>query len=533
MNNLRYIVYLSQGKELALDVIQSFFPRYQVLQQDSDEIYLKPHGFKGSEHILCQIIKRKENESADVFSDGLMNAFEQGKRHPKDRAWLSAQMYYSNTKVVFSVSNEISQFTRYGHVGCIKALCENLQGIMLDNDNQAIATAFINNNGWINVYSGVLCELGKQEKKASAKHPPEEDTLKAHVRIAPETFSAYPHHSEAFDEVFRIQQVLAEKNASIAPIQKAKAAFYDGAYNMTVRLLESILPETRSAEEAAFLGMAYHAKSYFSPNNTAGRKKAVDTIMAVDGEGNADWHYALSYVLHVSDPASSVKHLEKVLSLGETCYSAYELKAKIENRLEQIKRDRRIRDEVVKNNAHKTSHSPFKDFDGSSFWNDSEYALENYVSPVASDAEFTERAEEAYALTGYKLPLSYLKFMRMHNGGKPNRSFHKTESPTIWSDEGVAIEGFYAIGEDRTYSLLSGFGSRFRIEDWNYPDIGVYIADTPTAGHDMIALDYRFCGPEGEPAVVHVAQEDWFAITFIAKDFETFINGLETPEDED
>ena len=49
----------------------------------------------------------------------------------------------------------------------------------------------------------------------------------------------------------------------------------------------------------------------------------------------------------------------------------------------------------------------------------------------------------------------------------------------------------------------------------------------------MIALDYRFCGPEGEPAVVHVAQEDWFAITFIAKDFETFINGLETPEDED
>ena len=115
----------------------------------------------------------------------------------------------------------------------------------------------------------------------------------------------------------------------------------------------------------------------------------------------------------------------------------------------------------------------------------------------------------------------------------PNRSFHKTESPTIWSDKGAAIEGFYAIGEDTTYSLLGGFGSRFRIEDWNYPDIGVYIADTPTAGHDMIALDYRFCGPEGEPAVVHVAQEDWFAITFVAKDFETFINGLETPEDED
>jgi len=30
--------------------------------------------------------------------------------------------------------------------------------------------------------------------------------------------------------------------------------------------------------------------------------------------------------------------------------------------------------------------------------------------------------------------------------------------------------------------------------DWGYPDIGVAICDTPSAGHEMIFLDYRECG---------------------------------------
>ena len=38
----------------------------------------------------------------------------------------------------------------------------------------------------------------------------------------------------------------------------------------------------------------------------------------------------------------------------------------------------------------------------------------------------------------------------------------------------------------------------------------------------MIFLDYRACGPQGEPAVVHVDQENDYKITHLADSFEEF-----------
>ena len=69
------------------------------------------------------------------------------------------------------------------------------------------------------------------------------------------------------------------------------------------------------------------------------------------------------------------------------------------------------------------------------------------------------------------------------------------------------------------------------IDEWGYPAIGVAICDTPTAGHDMIFLDYRECGPQGEPKVVHIAQEFDYEITFLANNFEEIIRGLMNEDD--
>ena len=169
----------------------------------------------------------------------------------------------------------------------------------------------------------------------------------------------------------------------------------------------------------------------------------------------------------------------------------------------------------------------FKDFDFSDFWDDSAYSLKDYVGEYPTD-EMIESVEKE--LGGYKLPQSYIALMRMHNGGTPTRICFPTDEPTGWAEDHIAITGIMGIGREKTYSLCGSLGSNFMIEEWEYPRIGICIADTPTAGHEMIMLDYRECGKEGEPQVVYVDQENDYSITFLAEDFETFICGLVSEE---
>ncbi len=168
----------------------------------------------------------------------------------------------------------------------------------------------------------------------------------------------------------------------------------------------------------------------------------------------------------------------------------------------------------------------FKNFDFTNFWDDDEYALREYVSEPPTDELIVSIEQEL----GYKLPGSYIELMKMHNGGTPIDTCFPTTTGTCWAEDHIAITGIYGIGREKDYSLCGDLGSRFMIEEWGYPDIGVVICDTPTAGHDMIMLDYRKCGKDGEPEVIHVAQEADYKTTFLAKDFETFIQGLQNEE---
>ncbi|MFF2959004.1 SMI1/KNR4 family protein [Streptomyces sp. NPDC057963] len=165
----------------------------------------------------------------------------------------------------------------------------------------------------------------------------------------------------------------------------------------------------------------------------------------------------------------------------------------------------------------------FEGFDGTGFWEDSSYALESYVEAPPSQELIASLEEE---LGGYRLPGSYVALMRAHNGGIPARDCFPMDEPTSWAEDHIAITGILGIGRTKPHSLGGEFGSRFWIDMWEYPDIGVYFADTPSAGHDMLALDYRACGKGGEPSVVHVDQEADFAITPVAENFEAFIEGL-------
>ncbi len=164
----------------------------------------------------------------------------------------------------------------------------------------------------------------------------------------------------------------------------------------------------------------------------------------------------------------------------------------------------------------------FKDFDLTEFWEASEYASANYVSEILTD-ELTVSIEQEL---GYKLPLSYIELMKNQNGGIPKNCSFPTEERTSWAEDHIAISGILGIGREKIYSLCGELGSQFMIDEWGYPGIGIYFADCPSAGHDMICLDYRKSGRTGEPQVVHVDQESDYKITFLASNFEEFVKGL-------
>ena len=167
--------------------------------------------------------------------------------------------------------------------------------------------------------------------------------------------------------------------------------------------------------------------------------------------------------------------------------------------------------------------TPFEGFDLTNFWDDNWYALKEYVSDPPSDELIASVEEEL----GYKLPAAYIWLMKQHNGGIPVNTCYPCDEPTCWADDHVAITGIFGIGREKSCSLCGELGSQFMIDEWEYPAIGVAICDCPSAGHDMIFLDYRACGPQGEPTVVHVDQENDYKITHLADSFEEFICGLE------
>ncbi|WP_225994230.1 SMI1/KNR4 family protein [Actinomadura rudentiformis] len=171
----------------------------------------------------------------------------------------------------------------------------------------------------------------------------------------------------------------------------------------------------------------------------------------------------------------------------------------------------------------------FAGLDLGEFWDNHDYALSAYVeTPPSSESVASVQAE-----LGYRLPASYVGMMSFQNSGVPRRTCCPAPNPTTWADDHVAVDGIMGIGRSKRCSLSGEAGSRFWIQEWGYPPIGVYFATCPSAGHDMIAFDYRGCGPDGEPRIVHVDQEWDYQITVLAPDFASFVRALRPETDYD
>jgi hypothetical protein len=153
------------------------------------------------------------------------------------------------------------------------------------------------------------------------------------------------------------------------------------------------------------------------------------------------------------------------------------------------------------------------------FWQDFFDASTYYTGPPLTDAMIAP----VERLLGYTLPQSYLRLLRVKNGGVPKRQCHPTGG-TGWSDNHVRVTSIAGIG-GRWGIDSEQLGSRHMIQEAGFPEIGIIVGWTPTAGHDAIILDYSACGPQGEPRVAHVDAESGDT-QILAPTFEAFLQNL-------
>jgi len=102
-----------------------------------------------------------------------------------------------------------------------------------------------------------------------------------------------------------------------------------------------------------------------------------------------------------------------------------------------------------------------------------------------------------------------------------------------WADDHVGVISLAAIGCTADFSLCGELGSAFLAGGMGLiPTSAVYLADCPSAGHDMIALDYRSPG-RGRPSCT--STRSWGPPDYGARPptSRTFISGLVDESDYD
>ncbi|WP_106769653.1 SMI1/KNR4 family protein [Paenibacillus faecalis] len=272
-------------------------------------------------------------------------------------------------------------------------------------------------------------------------------------------------------------------------------------YEEIVDAIIEIPEDERDYELISHLGRAM--------NNLERYEEAIEQFLSVAEEGKEDplWHYRIGLAYY---------YLEQYDKAKKAFETADQLEPGDEDTLEFLEW---IREKTAKKSVQKKASKQNTNVDPTNFWDDSEQALEQYVSDPPSD-ELIESVEEELV---FKLPAAYIQMMKVHNGGIPHNRFFP-----IGKDH-IEISGILGIGREKKRSLCGELGSRYMIEQGGYPEVGVVICDCPSE-NEVVMLDYRTAGNDGEPEVIHVDQKNDYTVTKLAPNFESFISGLVNKE---
>ncbi|WP_433749068.1 SMI1/KNR4 family protein [Paenibacillus amylolyticus] len=291
--------------------------------------------------------------------------------------------------------------------------------------------------------------------------------------------------------------------------------------------IQAIPVEERDYELVNHLGRAL--------NNLERYDEAVEQFLTVAEEGTGDplWHYRIGLAYY---------YLEQYAHAQQAFERADELEPEDEDTLEFLEWIRsKVEGEPSKElleesvdgsvstdkSVSEVSTGPVRvsHLEPTGFWNDSAEAVDQYVLAPPTDGQIESMEEQLV----FKLPASYINMMKLHNGGVPHYRYYPVSQAEAAKKVHVEIKGILGIGREKAHSLGGQSGSRYIIEQGGYPEIGVVVCECPSES-EVVMLDYRESGNAGEPEVVHVDKNENYKITWLAPNFETFIQGLVNEE---
>lgn len=303
------------------------------------------------------------------------------------------------------------------------------------------------------------------------------------------------------------------------------------------KIIKTITALPKEEQTGALLSLLVRA--LINDENVPEAIKTLDSISAADQDGLYCLRYGLAlFISHRENEA--LAWFEKANKMGvkefDEMPGSYYPKTMSEwlsraktwapRRMEKLAFEKERR---AARNKQSAQAGGFDDVVLDGLWDDCEYALEEYVGEAPSEADF-ERVEQAL---GYRLPDTYKALMIMHNGGLLAKKTFENPLQRDWTPSTYSVESIFGVDASKSYSLCGNMGSRFWIEEWGYPDIGIAICDTISGGHNMIFLDYSDCGAQGEPCVVEIEQESDYEIIYLADNFKEFVSELFEEEDAD
>jgi cell wall assembly regulator SMI1 len=136
-----------------------------------------------------------------------------------------------------------------------------------------------------------------------------------------------------------------------------------------------------------------------------------------------------------------------------------------------------------------------------------------------------ETVSEAERELGVRLPADYLALLRVQNGGRVSDDCDGfvVDPPGPRGETHVGLVDMDGLGGPGFHVEVER-SERRHDPDYGPPE-GLVLIGSPDGGHQFLALDYRACGPDGEPSVLWTDTELVSAFE-LAPSFRAFVEGL-------